>query len=231
MAHVRITQAMLKQVESKIDRMRSVEIGKYTPADNTFNNEYPDINALTKEAERMAWEEAPHLQGQLPEGWCQVVREVSIQFLTESDDGTGLRCVGRGINSRLYVGNRNDKMTIPAGRGSINKELTAETRAKYPLLCEKVDALMAWGEKKKAITERYRDLTKQVLNVLEASKSLNAALKAVPQLALYCESSWIDAVNKKVTRAKKDSPDTDMPHIDVDMMVATAIAHRMGGRA
>lgn len=65
---------------------------------------------------------------------------------------------------------------------------------------------------------------------IEAHKSTNEALKAMPELAMYLTKDVLDDIERKVSRGgKQGEVENNKPAVDLRTVVSAAVAHRIGG--
>lgn len=75
---------------------------------------------------------------------------------------------------------------------------------------------------------KYRAIKKQLTAFVDAHKSTNDALKAMPELSMYLGSEVMAKIEKKPARSKSDKEET-LPEVDLEYIVSAAVAHRIGG--
>lgn len=224
MSYVKVTPSVRDEINSKINGMYSAEIGRYDKP-RSITSDYEIIYEFKDVLEGFYWHEFTHLRNIIPDNWKCVRPDVFF------------RCDEAGI-----------KLNVPAPRDT-KWELPPNFRDKahyfdhdvdnFPLDYEGLtplvkEVLFAWRDYNKLVketAERYRLAGQQISNFLGKHKSINSALKAMPELVMYLPDSIVDRVNAKAARNKADADDSEEVMVDVDAIVSLAVAHRINTAA
>lgn len=215
MAYVRKTQTLINDVVENIDTMRGKELERY-PVSRTMVED-----SERSCVERQFWKEAPDLFGTLPAKWCEDSDVVKLRVLTSD-----------GQHTIEFSAQSGKKFLLPPDMRVWNPTTEcALSDLDVPSLNARVCDVIVNKDKRKEITDRFSEIRNQLRTLLEQHSSLNTALKTLPELALYVPPRYIDKVNEKEVRQRNTATSTTNPveelEIDVDALVATAIASRM----
>lgn len=221
MALVRISKELLDAVRSRINDMRSRELETYPAESVVITNSHPDYDIWLGIIEQVMWEKAPQFRGQLPKDWCMAPRAVDFYYA-----GAGVDSAHTSV-SRIHVRFEpvRGQLLAPPGTSSY-PDVYCGTQHNFPHI-DAILASMAENVKARAeITDRYTNISNQMVSFLSAQPSLNKALLVLPEVALYIDDKYIARVNEKVTRSThgRDEPEVQ---VDVEAITAAAIAHRM----
>lgn len=98
-----------------------------------------------------------------------------------------------------------------------------DTCPAYPLLRDRDIA-------RTTVMNKFNNIAAQLCSFIEAHKSTNEALKAMPELAMYLTKDVLDDIERKVSRGgKQDEVEKSKPAVDLSTVVSAAVAHRIGG--
>lgn len=98
-----------------------------------------------------------------------------------------------------------------------------ETCPAYALLKQRNDA-------REAVRTKFNNIAAQLRSFIEAHKSTNEAIKAMPELAMYLTKDVLDDIERKVSRGdKQGEAEKSKPAVDLSTVVSAAVAHRIGG--
>lgn len=98
-----------------------------------------------------------------------------------------------------------------------------DTCPAYALLKQRNDARMA-------VSTKFDNIAAQLCSFIEAHKSTNEALKAMPELAMYLTKGVLDDIERKVSRGdNQGEAEKSKPAVDLSTVVSAAVAHRIGG--
>ena len=218
MALVRISNALIESVQSRIrNMMRQSLTGLQLPTVSTEiqhkDAEYPDVVDAIRAA---AWGEYQHLETQMNPAWCTKPTLIDLHY--------------RGLSFRVRT---EDTVVLPPGYSSYRPDVYIKEPSTVPMLDAKLVEYNRVLTEREAVTNQFAAIEAQIVAFLRAHPSLNAALKAQPEISMYVDDYYITKVNEVRTTVKATKEEPEMPTIDVGAMVAAAIAHRMaiGGAA
>ena len=98
-----------------------------------------------------------------------------------------------------------------------------DTCPAYPLLRDRDIA-------RTTVMNKFNNIAAQLCSFIEAHKSTNEALKAMPELAMYLTKDVLDDIARKVSRGdKQGEAENRKPAVDLSTVVSAAVAHRIGG--
>ena len=215
MSYVRITNTLKEQVSDKIEKMK---MDAQAPYDVSEPREGTDAHEmLTDLALEVAWAPYKHLQS-MPDDWKSSIDNFIVEYTTEDGNKYDVRLRVSGYVKGFPPSTSRWSASFKAGREHASPKLDAW--------------FASYGVNKAKHAElatQYDNIKPQVLGLFDAYPSLNAILKAVPEIAMYVDQYYIDKVNEKANRSgtsAKVDPLEEMS-IDVDAIAAAAIAHRM----
>lgn len=98
-----------------------------------------------------------------------------------------------------------------------------DTCPAYPLLRDRDIA-------RTTVMNKFNNIAAQLCSFIEAHKSTNEALKAMPELAMYLTKDVLDDIERKGYRGdKQDEAEKSKPAVDLSTVVSAAVAHRIEG--
>ena len=97
-----------------------------------------------------------------------------------------------------------------------------DTCPAYHLLAQRLAA-------REEVVAKFNNIATQLCAFIEAHKSTNEALKAMPELAMYLTKDVLDDIERKVSRGGKQDEVVEKPAVDLSTVVSAAVAHRIGG--
>lgn len=218
MAYVRKTQTMINDIVENIDRMRDREMENYP-------NERLHVEGVEKEqVTSMFWKEHPQLMSLMPPKWCETTSQITLKV--EYPDGS------KEINFGSSTNSKDELFKLPPNMSSWNAKIEcALSDLNAGNLASRVADAIVKKDKRLEIRQRFTEIRMQLRKLLEQHNSLNTALKTLPELALYVPQKYINRVNEKEIRERNTQAKTDTTveelEIDVDKLVATAIASRL----
>lgn len=222
MAYVAISNALVASAERNIREMRDKEKNAHAapPESGTVPDDDGNMMALI-------WGSHHHLRTQMPAEWKQNPGKLTLRVGYRPDPAeerkfevdyyvtapSGFECPNTNQANSNYYGYmirvNEDSFLLPQGA----RDLVAHRK-----VCREAD-------------KRWEDVSNKVRQFLNASKSLNEALKLWPGLALYINKDYLDRVALKVTIEKKEKPKTNAEEllgtIDVDTLTAAAVASKL----
>lgn len=208
--HVGITQELKSDVSNRIRnffrrKAYQLEFGcEALSLTYTMNREHPMLS-------RIIWGEHEHLLALMPKQWCKrMTSDFEVQVQT--------KVPGQENFSKLRIKVKNNaEMVAPPGfeyfrDHTIPYDLCPETKKYFDLHI-----------REQAFEAQWRKIDSDVLDFLNSNKSLNAALKAWPELRAYIPSDYLERVDKKPERkAQQEKAEQVLASIDRDAAVAAA---------
>lgn len=214
MAYVRITEDLKDTIRAKIGAMQRDATATYkieAPAPGT------ELNAqFLEEAHKALWSAHPEMRGITPDDWCVQSTETS---LTLREAGGN-----REVNIRLEA----PLVAPPNADIRHRRSIVVLTKGETP------PEVMAWFEnaatalaEQEQVAQTFRNVDHQVNTFLGTQASLNAALKAMPELENYVPQRYLDRVNQQVERRTPTKKADVEAIVDRDALVSLAAAHRI----
>lgn len=217
MAYVKVTEKLKDDIRICIQRMADKQV-KLLGEDNL---PYDEQKAVAADVEAFAWIAAPHLKEQMPADWTRKAKE----FFVELRNNTGTTLVKVELSDE-------DAITIPpnfkTGRYTWDKvELPAEFHSEQTQEAHR--NIVARKEEAAKTTNRFADIQNQVLSFLSAHKSLNAAVKELPEIQMYVPQEYMKRVNRKIERANASasSDEVEKPEVNRELLMSAAVADRI----
>ena len=224
MAIVRVSNKLLDSIGSTTRRMANAEVERIELQD------CDDLNAdmhsdLRISIETQAWSAAPDLRGQLPAEWLVDRERINTTFIVGEQKLED--------SATFVVGAGEDKLVIPYSQKITNywAAIDIHEANMTPRLLEAVKTKLEIKNEVKAVIEKYKGLALKLQDFVKSQASLNTALKAMPELAMYVDKEYIDRVNEVVEKKVKQKAEDLLSELDIDRgeLAATAIAHRISG--
>ena len=211
MAYVAISNQLMDEVRSKINRMKEAEVSSIPAATDNLA-----FNYVPTDFEKLVWGEHYHLKDVIPSSWKRNVSELC--GYTEYEHN------GRTMKTRLYIKLAN-KIGVPPDQNSYTAHfsMTEDHPDMAPIIQrdKQVDDVnIKWN----AINGKIRDF-------LVNCKSLNEAVKLWPDVRIYIPDSYMKRMLAKSERtAEKISKASEfLKQIDTDTAIAAAVGARMAG--
>lgn len=204
MAYVSLSRQLRSDIRGTITEMRNKEMRALGPL--------PDICGSLSHSfiEDKLWERYAHLRAMTPPEWQ---REVTYLHVIVLDKEGNHFC--RASLHGVYKAPPCDVSDIKLAHDYSPTTL----------------AIHAHREHQKEVSERWDGIHRSVERFLDQCKSLNEALKLMPELAHYVPPHYIDKVNEKVTREKRDKDEAQnaAQAVDRDALIAGVVAARLAG--
>lgn len=159
--------------------------------------------------------EAPHLAAEVPNSWLYAKESigVNVTYLLVPDNPASDTRVHFNV---MPVAGQKFFMPYSRTSGYIQADLT-----RWPEFAPGIAKLQHDFE----VNKKWDDVYRKVSDFLSSFDSLNAAIKQWPGLSMYIPKEYLDRLERKVTRAKKEAPVID---VDTSELTAMAAANRMG---
>lgn len=221
MATVYITRELENRIHNKIVKMRDQEVQIEVP--NNDKQIHTDASELLMQ---MAWGEYQNVFHQLPKDWLKYSKTQDVNIIIPMDDSDG-----NELRYGITIVGLQSYYEIPTAdrwggpRPSCTKAWL-ETRLHLTGAQEILDQL-AEKEIRTTINEKWDKVDSDIKLFLSKCKSLNEALRLWPALKMYVPEEYIDRVNHKVERRKREEEISLV--VDLEGLTATAIAAKLSG--
>lgn len=220
MATVYITRELENKVHNRIVKMRDQEIHIEVPDNDKAIN--VDASALLM---HMAWGDHHHVFHQLPKDWLKHSKTADFNVITNVDEA------GNETKFVLNVIGLNDYYEIPTSDrwGAPRPTCTLQWLQANTHLTGTQEFLdqIAQKEIRKTIHEKWDKVDSDIRLFLSKCKSLNEALRLWPALKMYVPQEYIDRVETKVERRKREAELSEV--VNLEELTATAIAAKLSG--
>jgi hypothetical protein len=220
MATVYITKELENRVHNKIVKMRDQEVQIEVPSHD---------KSITVDASellmQMAWGDYKNVFPQLPKEWLKHSKSQDINVVTGVDDKNNEMkyCINVTGLSMYYEIPTVDRWSGP--RPSCSKQWL-ETRMHLTGTQDILDKL-AEKEICTTIHAKWGKVDADIKLFLSKCKSLNEALRLWPALKMYVPHEYIERVETKVERRRRDTEITEV--VNLEELTATAIAAKLSG--
>lgn len=218
MAHVAITDKLINEVRSKINHMRDKEIEAELPE---LSKSYPiDSSELFN---LCAWGEHLHLKAVLPQEWTtKAGPDVTINIVRDGTKDSTLAQV-------RFTGATTAVAPPKSGWNTSYTFIHQSAVEKLPTDLTGVAELRKRLEDNKArqvLLEKWREIDKNIVDLLKQAPSLNAVVKAVPTLRMYITREYLERLDRKAEKAKAGPIEVKF---DVDALTAAAVGAQLAG--
>ena len=211
MSLVRISKNLITDVESTLDRITS-KAYEVTVAPKNPKNVPECVEAMLEAGNTAIWKNYSQYRSNLPVEWYVKVTRMDVHIIEMGKEEFQLTTT----------------VTAPPGTpayGYIDVDVSL-TNLPYNFK----QLFDDYSAAKKKHLDSYAEVRKQVLAFLRSSKSLNAALVAFPDLALYIPPIYLVQVAAKATRAKPGDKEESAPvTIDINLLTSIGVVGKLQG--
>jgi hypothetical protein len=215
MALVRISKNLIADVRKRVDdvaaRTFETAVAPKNPVTKTDN-----LDVLFDASERAIWKEHLHLKSIVPPGWLVKKDRIDLKIMK---GGT-----------QLYPEMQVNRVVIcpPNTPGYSYVDVRLDVSQIPQALSDEIDA---YNTECMEHNTKFGKVREQILAYLNSRKSLNDALKAYPDLALYVPKHYIETVNRKTDRAAAQAKEqvTGEVTIDRDLITSTGVVGALHG--
>jgi len=221
MATVYITRELINRIGSRISKMRDQEIQIEVP-----DHEKRIHLDATELLMQMAWGDYKHVFPQLPKEWLKHSKSQDLYVHADmGEDGEYTNKYSFTIEgmTAYYEIPTSDRWSAP--RPTCSKEWL-EARIHLAGAQEILDQL-AQKEIRNTIHMKWEKVSADIRAFLDKCKSLNEALRLWPALKMYVPEEYIERVEFKVERRKRETEIIET--VDLEGLTATAIAAKLSG--
>ena len=219
MASVRISDKLVNEVRDVINNMRQAEtarLGNVTANISVHPNDERILGRYLRDHERDAYRIVPR-------EWLEQHDTMSLQLSFIINPG---EAEPKATRAEITMVPPNTlKFYLPKDRyskySSTSRLEARHADGKWP----ECDTYVAHVRAAHEIRVRWEKVQTDVVGFLRQYPSLNAAVKAWPNVKLYIPKGYLDALERKVERSKAE---VAIPEINLDELTAAAVAHRMG---
>jgi hypothetical protein len=220
MATVYITKELETKVKNRIHKMRDREVELEVP-----DHEKHITTDASELLMQMAWGDYKHVFPQLPKEWLVHNKTQDVNVLTEEDDNGNaekyhFNFVGL---QHYYAPPTADRWGGP--RPTCTKAWL-ETKLHLTGAQDMMDQL-AQKEIRTTIFDKWNKTNNDIQAFLGKCKSLNEALRLWPALKIYVPEEYIQRVEYKVERRKRETEIIES--VDIGELTAAAIAAKLSG--
>ena len=221
MAYVRRTETMLDDTTKTIRQMAEKALSAYQPKDIEIDT--AEFTAACDAIQTAAYRDAPHLKGTLPQPW--LFKTDRIHFKVRS------RTTGEKLAGTYLSVPEHRKFELPMHmKESWRVDVEVYDDECSPVLTDWVQSHKGGEVQRKTIAEQYREVERQVIGFLRTHASLNAAIKEMPEIAMYIPNTYIRKMHEATApRQKKEQQQSNIENLGIDRnaLAAVAIAHRV----
>lgn len=239
MALVRISRALISDVEGQCNTMRQAEINDAPALTRQFDGR-ADPSAVLLATEKL-WGEHLHLKHQMPSSWLKSADSLSVNTVYLHDDGHRETADSIGYDNIIvsvppgtslgynYVNGKHTSVNVEVPYEMV-EQATADPEHKYHLVCSRIMEVVEREKRNRKIVAAWNARTNQIKLFLNKCKSLNEAIKLWPEVKLYVPKSYIDTVETAVVRSQTAvRKERTLENVDTDGLTAAAIAAKLAG--
>lgn len=201
MAYVGITQALKGEIRHTISGLCKKEISAL--------GEPPQVIPTVAEAEAAYWGNYLHLRDQIPQRWKS--QEHQILVVIYEEDG----------KTPIYRNYHYLSSYIPAPPRIEGQNVI------IPLSDPRAQAYAKWYTNHKDISMRWNKVQDTIIGFLNTCKSLNEAVKLMPEVAHYVPNYLLEKLEEKRGPRKKESTAVVPDQEARDEMLASLVAARI----
>lgn len=218
MATVRVTNALKNAISNKVGRMVEMER-------KSIYDDFPDVassvfndtdNIMAEKVLRLIWKDHYHLIDMIPEAWLIQYKDFNLQLI-------------QADNTHYQVTiTFNKKMVVPPKWSNYDSGLVinAEEFALMPTYASRKNELYT---RLTECADKFDKIRTQINAYLDSMVSLNAALKAMPELRVYIPQNYLDTVDRVATRTPKTKKEPgEVAEVDKGLLMAAYLQHRIG---
>lgn len=217
--HVGITATLLSEVRDKIRN-------QLRPKDYKLNFGVDDIdNTFTLPSDhpvipKAIWGKHEHLRSQMPSDWLE-----KLDF--DYNDQAGLRLRTKTQDPVLNA--RGMKVVDIDISLKKKRVITVPPRCRYNIfdvdqdICPEIKEFFDKKVEETKFEFKWQKVSEDVREFLNSNKSLNAAIKAWPEVRAFIPTSYLERVDRKVERkASREEAERKLAEIDREGAVAAA---------
>lgn len=212
MAFVGISDTLVSEVRGNIRTMYQKEAASLgdRPAINLIGDE-----SFIAEALNELWNDAPHLQAQMPKDWCRAWDSIRLH-LTVTDAN-----LQKSLDVKLPV-------TFHGPPKHTAVPVANVTGTSVEDIPEILFDYVRHEINLRDVADRWNKVEKDISNFLRECKSLNEALKLWPDLRVYIPQHFLTRVDTKPERNKTVSAAASaLQNIDTSAAMSAAVIARM----
>ena len=220
--YVRKTETLVNAICSKIRTMENQAVAAHSETQSVTPAEGNLFHSMVEVMNNAIWSDAPDLKDKVPNSWLQHYDDVILRFKNDED--------GCFTSLRLDAP-RGDKFSFPLKYNSYYRPEVDIHPQHYN------EAIKKWAADEKATADRREELEdqfdtvlRQIVRFMGQHASLNAAVKAMPEIELYVPEEYLTKL--RAPTAPRQSKATSAKiiedlNIDVNALTSAAIAHRI----
>lgn len=216
MAYVAISNNLMNSTMDNIMKMNSKDKSSLADIPNDIQ-----LNADDQLATEMSWGTNKHLRSVIPEDWTQTVRNIYVRIEVPDDN--------KPWTTDFYIRAKSDPFRVPNLRSNGYDSITTHIKADHSFAQTVAARHLDAQKQMREIDNKWAKIKSEVREFLNASKSLNEALKLWPALALYIDKEYIERVNTNAKREATVSKAAQiLAGINTDNITAAAVSARLG---
>lgn len=216
MATVMVSKALLDEIRAKCNRMKSQEIEK-------MGLEYKQPEIPVRLLVDEMWGDRLHLQR------LYMATHLGSNALNVLDRSGRVDVdVKNEEHGRLHVGGYspkgNEKFVLPPEF----RRYSGTPKVMLPEGHPWGEGIVSFHRTRRELNLKYNAIYDQLHRYLNQCPSLNAAVKALPEILMYISEEYKQRMNSKVERAKTERVAASAESVDVGSLVTAAVAFRIG---
>lgn len=217
MAYVRKTQTLVDDIGYNVERMRDAEIKLRGKNKEHLEIGTPLYDDVRHAIESVVWSEAPDLKDKMPDDWCTHEVAMVATFRPEGEVD---------VTRITFETPVDDKLKLPPNFGRWDT-ISVKEKHMTQAVRDWAAGRLAVERSQKETYDLFGNIKQQITDFLETHASLNAAVKAMPELELYVPQKYLDKLKEKTVRVKKEAVEAPEVNVDVEALTRAAVAHRI----
>lgn len=215
MAYVGITPTLMYRIRQRIESLERAEL-------NLCPSEELNITGNESWFEEAMWGNTLALRDQVPPDWFATSRQFLVQF-SNIPDPTGATADKHYFE---YTANLPQEIRFPPNARNRHGYLAVCPSTVPPSVAPVIAATFA----RKEVRQKWEKIRQEVEGFIESCKSLNEAVRLLPQIAPYIPQDYQNKMAEKRTSSRSKSAASEVvKNIDGDALTAAAVLARMAG--
>ena len=219
MATVRITKDFIISVESVINLLR-IKDQQAQNCETWYRQVSVNDAPWVKE---QAWGNYSDLEKVVPSDWLKKTNEQGIMVHDELHGGISFRV---SFTNMLVPPTYDRYQKLSLHRTDVSRVVgDAELSAKYPEIVAIHEQLLRYDAHKASVS-KWANISTSVVGFFQQFPTLNAALKAAPEMRLYVPESYLRKLEEKTESARKAKTAVEVK-VDTGQLAALAMAAKL----
>lgn len=214
MAYVPISGSVAERIYNNIEAKKDAEyknIRQFWP-EEIQGLQYTNDELMQKLID-YAWGEQLDIRDRIPDSWKHRIHSVYVAVY---------------VGGQVYnIGVRSTKLTSDSRVLPPDTHLIRYDSRKGDIANELVELLTKFGELANEIEERYIKVRADIKKLLESTRSLNQAVKQVPELRYYLDATLKERLDRKTDAKTRE--DKEEVQVDRGLIAAVAVAGTLSG--